>query len=69
MARVRVMTWSLVRNLLVAVLIWLAILVAAGALGGVGTVELSLWLVGLVVTLVVIVVRHSRTRARTPSTI
>jgi hypothetical protein len=40
------------RTLLGLLLVWLLVLIAIGLLGGVGTVELGIWLAGAVLLLV-----------------
>jgi hypothetical protein len=40
------------RTLLGALIVWLLVLLGAGLLGGIGTVELGIWLAGVVLLLV-----------------
>jgi len=51
---------KLIWNLLVTFALMVAVLMAAGLLGGVGTVELSIWTVLVVIALVVVGMRSRR---------
>jgi hypothetical protein len=52
------------KSLLWAQLIWFLLLLFGGVLGGVGTVELSIWLLGVLLLLAAMVTwgRHPRSR-------
>lgn len=50
----------MVKNLLIAALLMLALLFAVALMGGMGTVELSIWVVLLIAVLTVVATRSRR---------
>ncbi len=49
------------RRLLALLLVWLLVLVAAGLLGGVGSVEFTIWLAGTLVLIAAMIPRGKHT--------